>query len=287
FAPGSKGFIFVEFDSKNFQGNIVRTITVDVNMGAKTSFTLTLAANVIPEISVNPAIVVLGSIDKDASKTFSLSIQQNKRADNKNDEMDLTKPLSVTTSASFIKARISKANSMPALLIDLVPPLPIGPVREKVILSSNAKYLKELEIPVVGQVSGHVDISTKNIEFGVVTEKQFREVVLTLKSTDKKFDVNSIDAHLSDATELEGVKEQQIFIIEKEKIKESGIEEDGVFSKINIKFKMYLPENFKLKASNTKEKMALNISGFFDIKTNDSDYKEIRIPFFGILRKSL
>lgn len=289
FAPGEKGQISFTFDSTFFAGEIVRTLTVDTNAPSPSAVTLTFTANVRQEIWAKPAIVSLGEVSKTFTREFSTEVFVSDRAagkdtvpsslekasldaDTKKELVDAKGPialLKVTSSSPQIQARLDQGNKSTRLTVKVLGNLPIGPFRERISIWNNSRHLKELVIPVIGEVTGHVKPSAKYLEFGVVRGQSVVRRTLTLQSDSKDFKVSDVDIEIRPTEVLKGIKEKQFIKTAFEKAKDSYI----------INFDMQVPSGIDSEAK------SVNASGTFVVRTNDEDYKEIRVPFFGILRR--
>lgn len=291
FKPGASGKITFDFDSSNFAGSVVRPITVDTNMPSPNTITLTVSAHVKQEISATPALVFLGEVEKDFSKSVPITLIYGKQAPGKDSEnasvektslsADLKKlikdssgdfsALAVTTSSPHVFASLKNVGSKPQVIVEFKGNLPIGPFRERVSVWNNSKHLKELVIPLAGEVIGHVKPSAKYIEFGVVTKPSQVRRTLTLNSDLKNFEVLSVEVETQKTGSLTSLNPSNIISYQTVKTKPGNVA---------INFDLKYPANFK------PEKKIVNTTGAFIVKTNDQDYKEIRIPFFGVLRDS-
>lgn len=294
FAPGDKGRITFEFDSSYFADAIVRTLTVDTNAQQPSTVTLTFTANIRQEVQSAPSLVSIGEVPKEFSKTFLVSLQAQDRADAaapetavisldkvmlKDDvKASLLAPgkgpirwLAVTSSSPGIVASLVTDNPKePKLKITFGGSLPIGPLRERITVWNTSRHLKELVIPLVGEVTGHVKPSAKYLEFGVVPKAAVVRRSLTLKADSKDFKVAGVAVELRKSDNLRNVKSEDVIKFETEKLN------DGIV----IHFDMRYP-NLGLEA----QEMPVNASGVFVVRTNDPDYKEIRVPFFGVLKQ--
>jgi hypothetical protein len=293
FAPGEKGKISFEFDSSYFSGPIVRTITVDTNQVRNATITLSFTAQIREEIRSVPALLGVGEILPEYNKAWLLTLPTSARAGgNDADMIPVSAEKAGVPNAIIKKMRgvdevkpLFVTSSHPALLAEIIPPtaevkdhqlkisfkggLPIGPLREKVTVWNSSRHLKELIIPVIGEVVGHVKLSAKYIEFGIVTRSDQARRVLTLVSDRKDFAVESVTAELRRTDALEGVSIADI-------LKYSTVKSE---SGTQVNFELRYPEIL------AKALQPINTSGVFIVRTNDTDYKELRVPFFGVLRQ--
>lgn len=293
FAPGEKGKLSFEFDSSYFAGSVIRTITVDTNQVRNSAITLTFSAQVREEIRATPALLSVGEVLPEYNKAWTFSLPTSLRATGTEKE---TLPASADKSAlppQVLKQLLDQdevkpvhvTSSHPSIVGELITPtvkgrdhqlkvtfkggLPIGPLREKVTVWNSSRHLKELIVPIVGDVVGHVKQSAKYIEFGVVTRHEEVRRTLLLSSDRKDFKVESVTAELRRTDALEGVSIPDL-------LKYSTVRgENGT----QVLFELRYPQ--ALSAAN----QPINTSGVFLVRTNDPDYKEMRVPFFGVLRQ--
>jgi hypothetical protein len=295
FLPDESGKISFEFDSSNFAGPIVRTLTLDTNQIRNSTQTLTFTANVREEIRALPALLGVGEVLPEYNKAWLIQLPTALRATGTESE-DIPPHAEKAGVPALILGRLKDApevkpmfatSSHPAILAEIIPPdsknkdyqlkvsfkggLPIGPLREKVSVWNSSRYLKELVVPIYGDVVGHVKQSAKYVEFGVVTRPESIRRALTFTSDRKDFVVESVTAELRKTDVLEGIGIADL-------LKYSTVK---TASGTQLNFELRYPE--KLAANN----MPVNASGVFIVKTNDPDYKEVKIPFFGVLRQEV
>ena len=293
FAPGEKGKLSFEFDSSHFSGSVLRTVTVDTNQVRNSAVTLTFSAQVREEIRSTPSLLGVGEVLPEYNKSWLINLPTALRATGSEKEVlpvsaekagvpssalkqmvdsVEVKPIHVTSSHSSIQAEILAPQSKGKdyqLKVSFKGALPIGPLREKVTVWNTSRHLKELIVPIVGEVVGHVKQSAKYIEFGVVTRSEDVKRTLTLTSDRKDFKVESVTAELRRTDALEGVAIADL-------LKYSTMRGENA---TQVNFELRFPEALAAAIQ------PINASGLFLVRTNDPDYKEVRVPFFGVLRQ--
>lgn len=293
FAPGESGRLSFEFDSSLFSGNVIRTLTVDTNQVRNSAITLTFTAQVREEIRATPALLDVGEVLPEYNKVWLMNVPTALRASGTAPESipasaeqagvsaamqkqmtgaDEVRPLFATSSHPAILAEVvepSQAGKDFQLKITFKGPLPIGPLREKVSVWNTSRFLKELIVPIIGEVVGHVKQSAKYIEFGVVNKSQDVKRTLSFTSDRPDFKVESVTAELRKTDALEGVAIADI-------LKYSTV---VASNSTQVNFELRFPERLK------GAQQPVNASGLFIVKTNDPDYGEVRVPFFGVLRQ--
>ncbi|NBO38859.1 DUF1573 domain-containing protein [bacterium] len=293
FAPGEKGKLSFEFDSSYFAGNIIRTLTVDTNQARNSAITLTFTANVQEEIHASPALLSVGEVLPEYNKAWLINLSTALRATSSEPEtIPAAAEKAGLTSSQLSQLRDTKevkpifaTSSQPAIAAEIVAPsgkgkdyqlkltfkggLPIGPLREKVSIWNTSRHLKELIIPIVGEVVGHVKQNVKYIEFGVVTRPETVKRALTVSSDRKDFQVESVSAELRRSDALEGITIADILKYSTTR-GQTGTQ---------VNFELRYPDALSAALQ------TINASGMFIVRTNDPDYKELRVPFFGVLRQ--
>jgi hypothetical protein len=318
FKPNESGIVNVEYNSQDFSGSIIRTITLETNMGSSSpTVTLTITANVLQELNSNPALLYVGKIQGETQKSFTISMNLMLRA--KTNSQSNTNSISDSILAEISNSKIATQlkdsilsntdpmkilaveSNVPYLKVKLIPTfsgqtpqimvhfddksLPIGSINAKIIVWNNSTYYKKFEIPVVGESVGHVQISAKYVEFGVVNNGKPSERVITFKSLDKGFAVTGVKVELKKLPELKIIKDTELFDVKKDKSVHAQATSDGNVTSYMLTFKMFYPKKLNSINSDPQSAPGVNVSGFFVVKTNDPDYKEISVPFFGVLRK--
>ncbi len=315
FQPHEKGFIVVEFNSRDFSGYVLKIVTLETNMGSSSpTVTLMLTANILEELQSNPALLYLGKIQHESQKNFTIAMKLFSRAkenfENKDFKNSVSEDISkfnissslkesilsnkehlkvvaVESSVSYLKVKLLPVvtGSSPRISVTLDPNVvPIGPIHEKIRVWNNSTYYKDFEIPVIGEVVGHVQISAKYVEFGVVSDIKSSQRTVVLKSSEKSFMVKGVQVELKQLPEFKNIKESDLFEIKKERLSYGRAVSDGSITSYLLKFRLLYPRKMQ-HSQNDQNIPGTNVSGVFLVKTNDPDYKEIKVPFFGVLRK--
>lgn len=288
--PGQTGGIYFEYDSTHFNGDQMRTITIDTNGSVPPAVTLTFKADVEQEIATSPALMNVGEVDQSVEREFNTKVRIFKRAPTPpNAKSPPTIPMNspkLSTLSEEKKKKLTKSDgpvevvvavsSAPYLsatvenekiIVKTIPPLPVGPIREKITVWNNSRYLKELQIPIVGQVKGYMQTSPNYVEFGLVERGKSIDKTVLLTSDKKPFKISDVLIEIRRVEALKNIPPQDI-VQTKTDLKEKSA---------SIKLSMRIPNQLK------GRKDVVNASGVIVIKTDDPSYKEIRVPFFGML----
>lgn len=315
FKPNESGIVSVEFNSQDFSGNIIRTITLETNMGSTSpTVTLTITSNVLQELSSNPALLFVGKIQGDSKKSYIINMNligrakvtakaetnesilkeiiSSKVADSLKENIisntDVLKILAVESNVPYLKTKLipTVQGQPPQISVEFdEKSLPIGSINAKIKVWNNSTFYKNFEIPVIGEAVGHVQASAKYVEFGVVNGSKPSERVISFRSMDKGFAITGVKVDLKKLPELKNIKDSDLFDVKKDKMILSQATSDGSITSYLVTFKLNYPKKLNSLNSSSQATPGVNVSGFFVVKTNDPDYKEITVPFFGVLRK--
>lgn len=286
FKPNEHGLLQVDFDSSAFSGPIKRTVTLETNMGSSSpTVVFTLYANVKQEISSDPDLLYVGTLQKGKTKSFDVDVHLFHQAE----KNELVKVTDVVSRSDGIQASVDKNDDKAKIRVKVDgSQLPVGAFHSQLIVKNNSIYDKNFEIPVVGEIANSVQVSEKYVEFGVIKQGNAVSKKLTLRSADPQFDLKTVKIDFKRMSEMPGISTDDLFEIKKEKTTFSESKSDDLDLRYGytVTFKLKFPK--KIDWSQTEfNGSEINVSGNFVVKTNDPDYKEIMIPFFGVLRKNL
>lgn len=291
FKPNESGLLLVDFDSSSFAGNIVRTMTLETNMGSSSpTIAFSLYANVKQEIGSKPDLLYVGTLHKNKQKSFTIDLNLFKKAEHQEN----VKVFDVVSSSDAIQPTLSNIDGSEHPKVQVVvqgSQIPVGAFHESLIVKNNSTYYKNFVIPVVGEIANSVQMSGKYIEFGVIKQGNSSIKKMTFRSSDEDFDLTSVKVDFKRIADMPGLGTSDLFEIKKEKVSfpsNSSEDLDANFGYI-VTFKLRFPKkiNWPSSSENSSDNDSeINVSGNFVVKTNDPDYKEITVPFFGVLRKS-
>ena len=255
YKPGESGMVEVRFDSTDFSGPVVKTVTILTNQKLSPDRVLTVKAFVKSEIEADPPLADFGSVySRDGANQvvrvrplgeFKLAI----------------KGLSFNPEA--IEAKYTPEDNGDYLVhIKIKPGVTPGFLKEAVIVQSNASHLQELSIPVRAQVRGSLDYAPNYLEFGVIPKAEMvkRELV-----------ISGIEAFEVKKTRLEMI------------INGKRIEDPSTLSKIASSSGDAIKKNVALELMNQGGHEG-SIHGKLFVETSDKDQKEIVVDFYAFFR---
>jgi hypothetical protein len=290
--PGERGWVEFQFDSNGFQGEISRTITLDLNSEKTRTKAIMVKGMIKSEIRANPAVVNLGTLSKQMALRKVVQIVPSLRAGGKEElwpsdsvlppslrqfKKTASQPdappwtadgktvelLEVTTSSPTLIAKLTGNQ----LEVSAQGVMKAGPYRERITIWNNSRYQKALIIPVIGEWEPQVSSNTRYVEFGVVPAKTQRTFEIESKETD--FEISKSEVVASDSFNEQDAKQ--------------------LVDSIELKYEKIAPGKFKINVSLNNSNPRLserlrNVSGKLIFTTNDSQTKKIEIPFFGVLK---
>jgi hypothetical protein len=174
YKPGETGDIEVQFDSTDFQGRIVKTITVMTSEKLLPDRVLTLKANVKSELEVMPPLVDFGSVSGGNAGERELKIVPVGAYDLKVAAVEYNKDLLSVVSET--KDRTT------TLRVRLGAAVPTGFFKESITVRTNSRHMPIVTIPVRGNIKGNVEFSPAYIEFGAIQPNETVKRSVTLKS---------------------------------------------------------------------------------------------------------
>ncbi len=240
------------------------------------------------EIRATPAIVTLGEVDKSDLRPTTVSIEILTKAKGegvKVSEASLAKipaehekikslltENSVTTSIlavvpsspNIVLKTTPKANGM-SIEVSFKTPLPSGPFRERITVWNTSTHLKELVIPVVGEVVPKTSVTNHYIEFGTLSLGKRSRRAISLVSRLPNFKIEAVSFDIKNTDALKDVRKDDLVNVSFQPTSDTVVAE------------LKTPKSLNFNGP------SINISGQMIITTNDPDAKEFRIPFFGVL----
>jgi hypothetical protein len=255
YKPGESGMVEVRFDSTDFSGPVVKTVTILTNQKLSPDRVLTVKAFVKSEMEADPPLADFGSVysREGANQVvrvrplggFKLAIK------------------GLTSNPEAIEAKYTQEDNGDYLVhIQIKPGVTPGFLKEAVILQSNAPHLQEFSIPVRAHVRGSLDYAPNYLEFGVIPKAEMvkRELV-----------ISGIEAFEVKKTRLEMI------------INGKRIDDPSTLSKIASSSGDGIKKNVALELMNQGGHEG-SIHGKLFVETSDKDQKEIVVDFYAFFR---
>lgn len=162
--PGGEATLDVEFDTTGFSGDKVKIVRVYTNDPDNLSSVVTLKGRVEPDVLVEPVKVNFGKVVSSSlsdGKTKEITVQAREGSEVKlGDVHSRSKHLEMTLLESTPQKKRFK--------LKVLPDVPIGQLRDRVVVTVSGSKQKSVHIPVFANVTGPVDINPSAVSFGVL-----------------------------------------------------------------------------------------------------------------------
>lgn len=172
--PGETGKVTAHVDTTNFAGPISKTISIETNDLTNPQATLTLRADVKPYVEAFPAGFVRFNLLQGDAETQSITLYSDEEA-----PFEITK---IDTPGDYVKVNSVKIDD-PAqraqmgrtgqnqYKIDITvggPDAKIGPLADKIHISTNSKHQPDYFVSVIGVVRPTFRVEPTGVNFGEV-----------------------------------------------------------------------------------------------------------------------
>jgi hypothetical protein len=172
-APGKTGKVHAAVDTADFSGPISKTLTVLSNDPANPRLTLTIKADVQPQVQMSPGFARFNFVQSQESVTVKQVLWT--------DNFEGFQVTGVRSPYKFVTAAFRKAEAaelrtdLPApnanqwiVESTILPDAEMGALRDFLVVSTNHPRQKELRIPVTGFVRPILSVSPYVADFGAV-----------------------------------------------------------------------------------------------------------------------
>ena len=201
--PGGVGEVKVTFQSKGYQGNTKKSVTVESNDPENPRIRLSLGGQVVAEVTVLPRYVNFRNVPRDSPREpISLEIKLREGKGLKIREVSVDNP-------SVLLKELERKESGALYSVSLVEKVPTGRLTGKILIETNSKKSPTVQVPVYAFVEGRVKVSPQMISFGMIRpgESSVREIVMR-GTGDAGFTIDRVDA-TSDGITTEVLPEEE------------------------------------------------------------------------------
>ena len=254
YSPQEAGAIDITFDTTDFTGSVVKTVTVMTNERHVPDRTLSIRATVVSEFEVNPPLADFGQILTQNGGAQHVVIKPQPGY-----KVNIEK---IRFNAEVLQVSSSTKDGNYVLNIELKKNIAPGFMKETIYVKNNSKSLPELRIPVRATIRGNIEIEPRYLEFGAIspTDKSSRSVTVTGL---QDFEVKNVRMDLN----LNGTK----------------IKDTSTLLKVNPVSTDKLKKLIAIDLMNKTEK-AGSVHGRLFIETTDPQQKEIPVDFYAFFR---
>jgi hypothetical protein len=201
--PGKTGTIPVQFNSANYNGQVLKTITVTSNDKGQPSFGLQLKGTVWKPIEVNPQFAAM-NVPAESQEPARAEV----RIVNNTDEQFDVFPPEVNNKSFTATLKTNTISKEYVVAITTVPPLEAGNVQATISLKSTSTNMPVINVTAWANVQAPVVVNPPQITLpaGPLAAKQTAAVTIQnngtndLKLTDPVFDVKGVDVKVSETS---------------------------------------------------------------------------------------
>ncbi|NDE15661.1 DUF1573 domain-containing protein [bacterium] len=254
YAPQESGAIDVTFDTTDFNGSIIKAVTVMTNERHVPDRTLSIRATVVSEFDVTPPLADFGPILSQEGGTRQIIIKPQP-----GQRLAIDK---IRFNAESLNVSSTTKDGAYVLNIELKKDLDPGFLKETVYVKNSSKSLPELRIPVRATVRGSIEIEPRYLEFGAISpaDKSSRSVTVTGL---QEFEIKNVRMDLN----VNGTK----------------IPETGGLIRLNTVSTDKQKKLIAIELLNKTEK-AGSVHGKLFIETTDPRQEEIPVDFYAFFR---
>ena len=254
YQPGETGTIQISLDTTDFEGKMFKTVTVVTSEKVLPDRTITVKANVNREFKVTPPLIDFGDVTVGSSLDKSFVMESGKAF-----KLEV-KGIRYNKDLFEVEQRTSENGF--EFLVQLKPQAPHGFLKETIFVTTNSKHLRELKVPIRGNLTGHIEFSPNYLEFGTVApkEKVKRKIVMAGK---KAFQIKKTRSELH--------------------INGSPIKQAGNVVSIRAADGAANKQQVAVELSNLGNTGG-SVHGKIFIETDDKDQKELRVDFYAFFR---
>ncbi len=254
YAPQETGAIDMTFDTTDFNGSVVKTVTVMTNERQVADRTLSIRATVIGEFEVNPPMADFGDVllENGGSRQVFIKPQPGHK-------FQIEK---IRFNPETLQVSSTQRDGGYLIAIDLKKGITPGFLKETVYVKNNSRSLAELRIPVRATVRGNIEVEPKYIEFGAISPSDKSSRSITLNGL-KEFEIKKVRMDLN----LNGTK----------------VSDTGDLLKVNPVNTDKQKKLVALELLNKIDKPG-SVHGRLFIETTDPQQKEIPVDFYAFFR---
>ena len=162
--PGSQTDLKVSFDTTGFQGPKIKTVRIYTNDPKQPTVLMTLQGTIQPDIQLSVPKLNFGDLKKGDSRTLRLTVTAAKQS-----KLQIQ---DVSTRSQYLDVRSEDVSSPDAsgkrITVVLKDSLPVGMLRERIVVKTTSGNNPVVNVPVFARVLGDLKLSPSLVSFGLV-----------------------------------------------------------------------------------------------------------------------
>jgi len=185
--PGESTVLKASFNLKGRSGPQARRITVISNDPLQPRLTLSLIGEAIAPLEINSERIYWGNIYCKAPAERSCEIKFTEA------EQSYITGIAVTTNIFTAEVLTVVPRRRYKIIIRTVPPLPIGPLQAKLLLTTDHPRFKTIEIPMQGRITGDLYAIPAEIVINAGDRKPLNRSFLVYSGLKEQFRIMSVE----------------------------------------------------------------------------------------------
>ncbi len=222
---GEKGTIEANFKTKGYQGRTTKTIRVHTNDPAVSTVTLRITGDILTDVMVRPRSLNFGNMRRHSAteKALKVTFSSDEKIEIK--KVDFTSELFTSTVEPFE----TKTDRGAKITVRTIEDLPLGRIKEKVLIHTTSTKNPTLTVPIYAYVQGDITVSPMVLSFSKAPIGGVQERTLKVSTAAEAFAI--LDVKVSEdlfSTEVKTMvpgKEYSIKVTLNEKVSEGRINE--------------------------------------------------------------
>jgi len=175
YQPGESGQVDIRLDTTNFDGPLMKTVTVMSNEALLPDRTLTLKARIKSELEAIPPLFDFGDVRPASGASRTVRVRAAVAPKLVVEDLVYNKAL--------FTAELLKDKDDWLVTLKLKPSIAPGFLKEQVGVRNSSLHLRSLPLPVRANVLGNIDFRPGYLEFGAIAKGEAAQRSVTLHGT--------------------------------------------------------------------------------------------------------
>ncbi|MFN8390081.1 MAG: DUF1573 domain-containing protein [Bdellovibrionota bacterium] len=163
-APGGSTDLKVTFDTSGFQGPKIKTVRIYTNDAKQPTALFTVQGNIRPDVELSVPRLNFGDIKRDDKRELRMTVSTAKSSG--------VKLLSVTSRSPYLELAsddVTTGDSIgKKITVKLKGPLPVGMLRDRIVVKTSSGNNPVVNIPVFARVLGDLQLKPALVSFGLL-----------------------------------------------------------------------------------------------------------------------
>ena len=247
--PGGFGEIRAVFETRRYEGEQEKHITVHSNDPDEPEIELTIKGTIKRDVAVLPQGINFGDVDKRKTASGRVRILQLSKKSLTLEKVEANERYFAVTTSRFREENNKGFN----IDVSLTQDVPVGRLNEVITLHTNLKRRPRIDIPIWANILGRIHVKPEALSFGVAHKgEKISKTITIFSKDDTEFQILKVVCDLPFLRFETPLKERK-----------SSFKVRGVVDDISP---------------------AGRVSAQLEIYTDDPDQKAIRVPVYGVVQ---